>query len=98
MTSQVFSIAEDCSVQGRGPDSYIFSQTVAEIVREAGFDGMVIPGTRGASGERYSNVVIFDPLQDERWRSWVKDGEQPYVLNSIQRAGDRGTADASAPG
>jgi len=72
MTSQVFSIAEDCGVQGRGPDSYTFSQTVAEIVRQARFDGMVIPGVRGDRERHYCNVVIFDPWRDERWRSWVE--------------------------
>jgi hypothetical protein len=64
----VFEIAESCMVEGRGPDSYDFSQFVAELVAGS-FDGMMVPGVRGDRALRYSSVVIFRP--HPRWREWV---------------------------
>lgn len=52
-----------------GPDPYLFSQVVADLVRETGFGGMRTPGLRG-EGRYYNNIVIFEP--GERWREWSR--------------------------
>ena len=74
----VFSQAESCKVAGRGPDSYLFSQVVAEIVSTR-FDGMRIPGVRGESDFHYSNVVVFSP--HPAWPTWLVPGSDPYRLD-----------------
>jgi hypothetical protein len=51
--------------------TYDFSQRVAQLVRERGFDGMVV---RGALGE-YQNVIIFEPAA--RWKPWVVTAPRP---------------------
>lgn len=76
--AQVFSKAEECKIAGRGPDSYLFSQTVAALVKEAGFDGMRIPGVRGEPGAHYNNVVVFQP--HPKWPDWLEPGSVPYVM------------------
>ena len=73
----VFSKAEECKVDGRGPDSYVFSEVVAELV-SAHFDGMRIPGVRGARPVLYGNVVLFRPSPD--WPKWLEPGSSPYPL------------------
>ena len=73
----VFALAEECQVPGRGPASYRFSQRVAELVRRH-FRGMKVPGVRGASGQYYKNVVVFDPHPD--WEKWLKPESSPYRL------------------
>lgn len=75
----VFSIAEECKVEGRGLDTYVFSQTIAEVVAER-FDGMLIPGVRGMPGAHYSNVVVFRP--HPHWPNWIEPGTCPYLLGS----------------
>jgi RES domain-containing protein len=65
----VFDIAESCDVEGRvGPRDCDFSRAVAELVADAGFDGMLVPGVRGEPKHHYRNVVIFHPC--EAWRGW----------------------------
>lgn len=73
----VFSLAEGCKVSGRGPDSYLFSQTVASIIASA-FDGMCVPGVRGDPNFHYSNVVLFHPYPT--WQAWLEPGTTPYLL------------------
>lgn len=68
LITAVFSRAEMCKVKGRGPDNYIFSQCVGQLVSEH-FDGMRIPGVRGEPGAHYKNVVLFRQLTD--WLKWV---------------------------
>ena len=80
----VFSKAEECKVDGRGPNSYIFSQLVAELVM-ARFDGMRIPGVRGNRGFWYSNVVIFQPYPN--WRDWLEQETTPYRLSVPSHGG-----------
>lgn len=80
----VFSKAEECNVGGRGSNSYIFSQLVAELVM-AHFDGMRIPGVRGNRGSWYSNVVIFQPYPD--WRDWLEHETAPYRLSVPSHGG-----------
>lgn len=80
----VFSKAEECNVDGRGSNSYIFSQLVAELVM-AHFDGMRIPGVRGNRGSWYSNVVIFQPYPD--WRDWLEHETTPYRLSVPSHGG-----------
>lgn len=69
----VLDIAESCRVEGRrGPSTYAFSQVVASLVAEAGFQGMLVPGVRGDPDFHYRNVVVFTPAED--WVGWsVKD-------------------------
>jgi len=74
----VFSKAEECMLDGRGPDSYVFSQLVAELVVPH-FDGMRVPGVRGTRDTWYSNVVIFRPYPD--WPDWLEQGTVPYPLS-----------------
>ena len=65
----VFDVAENSAVEGRvGPTTLLFTQVVARIVREAGFDGMVVPGVRGTTDFKYRNVVVFDATN--RWAEW----------------------------
>lgn len=67
----VFEVAENCFVEGRaGRSDYIFSQAVGQLVREAGFEGMLVPGVRGDQDFKYRNVVIFD--KHEQWRTWSR--------------------------
>lgn len=74
--SAVFSKAEECRLHYRGgPDNYVFSQVVAELV-SARFDGMRIPGVRGEPGAHYSNIVLFRQL--DLWPQWVALGTGPY--------------------
>lgn len=68
LVTAVFGRAEGCKVAGRGPDSYEFSQMVGELV-SAHFDGMILPGVRGAPGAHYSNVVLFCNL--DSWGTWT---------------------------
>jgi hypothetical protein len=74
----VFSKAEECNVGGRGSNSYIFSQLVADLVM-AHFDGMRIPGVRGDRNFHYSNVVVSHP--DPDWRNWLEQETTPYRLS-----------------
>lgn len=76
----VFDMAESNSVAGRvGPSEYTFSRVVGQLVREAGFEGMLVPGVRGDLDLQYQNVVIFD--KDKRWRTWSRqDGGFRYVI------------------
>lgn len=74
----VFSKAEECNVDGRGSNSYIFSQLVAELVK-AHFDGMRIPGVRGCHGFWYGNVVIFQPHPN--WSDWLEHASASYRLS-----------------
>lgn len=79
LVTAVFSKAEECNVMDRGTKSYLFSQTVAELV--AGhFDGMRVPGVRGVPKAHYSNVVIFKPYP--HWPSWLERGAVPYKLRT----------------
>lgn len=77
--SQVFSKAEECNVEGRGLPDYNFSQTIAELVA-TNFDGMRVPGVRGVTSERYSNIIIFRPFPD--WPNWLEPGSTPYRFRS----------------
>ena len=67
----VFDVAENSSLEGRvGPVGYTFSQVVGDLVRQAGFDGMVVPGVRGAPHFQYRNVVVFE--SQDRWLRWSR--------------------------
>ena len=74
--NSVFQLAEECMVDERGgPKSYAFSQTVAAMVKGAGFDGMLVPGVRGRREEWYRNVVLFEPSKS--WQGWVTKSAAP---------------------
>jgi hypothetical protein len=71
----VFSFAEECEVEGRSLKSYLFSQTIAELIADY-FDGMRVPGVRGEPGIWYSNIVIFRPFPG--WLYWIDPNVAPY--------------------
>lgn len=50
---------------------YLFSRALAELVRRQGYDGMVVPGTRGCPSNRYRNIVFFNP--GRIWEHWISD-------------------------
>lgn len=75
LITAVFSRAEMCKVKGRGPDNYVFSQCVGQLV-SGYFDGMRIPGVRGEPSAHYKNVVLFRGLGD--WSKW--GNEPPYRI------------------
>jgi len=77
LITAVFSRAEMCNVAQRGPANYIFSQVVGQLVSER-FDGMRIPGVRGAPGVHYKNVVLFRHLAD--WPSWANPADRAYRM------------------
>ena len=74
LITAVFSRAETFNVGQRGPANYVFSQVVGQLVSEQ-FDGMRIPGVRGAPGAHYRNIVLFRQLTD--WPSWVNPANPP---------------------
>jgi len=69
----VFDAAEHCGMEGGGglPD-YLFGQVVGGLVREAGYDGMIVPDVQGDLDIQYSNVVVF--MEFEEWREWSLRG------------------------
>jgi hypothetical protein len=73
--------AEDCRVEGRSsPMSYDFSQTIAHLVKDAGFDGMRVPGVKGDGGFRYQNIVIWTLTACEEWAQH-ENGFHPLALD-----------------
>ncbi|MFC2078829.1 RES domain-containing protein [Candidatus Bipolaricaulota bacterium] len=81
--TQVLSVAEERSSGSRDAAYPLFSQTVAEIVRDEGYDGMVARGAQGKSGDHYRNIVIFDPWLDRRWITWLAPSTEPIVLDPL---------------
>ena len=77
LITAVFARAEMCKVAQRGPANYIFSQAVGELV-SGRFDGMRIPGVRGAPGAHYKNIVLFRRL--ENWPNWVNPANPAYRM------------------
>lgn len=76
----VFEQAELCCLRERGgPEDYTFSQVIGELV-STHFDGMMVPGVRGEPGAHYSNVVLFQRL--EEWSKWIATGSGPYLLEA----------------
>ena len=70
-TRAVFEAAEDCCIESyAGPSDYRFSQVVGQLVREANYDGMLVPSVRGDQDFRFRNVVIFD--EDRQWHAWSR--------------------------
>lgn len=66
--SCVFDVAERCCVPGRhGPDSYLFSQLVAQLVEAVGYVGMRVFGVLGDLTLQYRNIVVLEPNE---WRRW----------------------------
>lgn len=77
LLASVFSIAEECMLQGRGGlESYVFSNMIAEAVAPH-FEGMRVRGVRAmGSNQWYKNIVVFRPQGN--WWNWL-DGD-PYPL------------------
>lgn len=80
LLAAVFEHAEYCNVDGRGVNSYEFSQIVGAMV-SARFDGMQVPGVRGTTGAHYSNVVLFRRLDE--WERWKASGASPRFVTTI---------------
>lgn len=57
----------------------LLGQRVGEIIA-AKFDGLLVPGVRGAPNELYWNVVVFRP-GDDRWRRLVEESAQPEAAS-----------------
>ena len=75
-----FDMAESARVDGRvGPSDFQFGQVVAQLVREAGFGGMLIPGVRGDAELKYRNVIVFEP--GDRWIEWSQKDEGFSVID-----------------
>lgn len=65
----VMDLAESSDIDGRTAEATgKFSRFVADCVRQAGFDGMLVPSVRGIGGN-YKNVVVFSPRD---WKEWSK--------------------------
>jgi RES domain-containing protein len=62
-----FDLAEASNYADYGRQDFALSQLLAEFVRGAGFDGMLVPGVRGARQHQYCNLVLFRPAQWEEW-------------------------------
>lgn len=62
LVSQAFDKSELNIDQG----SYWKSHIIAELVKQAGFNGMIVPGVRGTQNNHYRNIIIFCP--EEKWR------------------------------
>jgi hypothetical protein len=79
----VFDIAEMSGVKRRaGSSGYMFSQVIGQLVQEAAFEGMVVPGLRGGPNIQYRNVVMFD-ADGERWHPWSrKEAGFSYVITA----------------
>lgn len=58
---------------------YEAAQRLADVVRELGVDGIIVPGVRGTKTHNYCNVVIFECLD---WASWVDTSHPPELLAS----------------
>jgi RES domain len=70
LVKAVFDMAENSEVNGRVGPSEVFCQVVGQMVQEAGFNGMVVPGVRGIPGGQYCNIVVFDV--NDRWKMWSR--------------------------
>lgn len=74
LVGAAFDMAESAGVDGRiGPSDFQFGHVVAELVREAGFGGMLTPGVRGDAELKYRNVIVFEP--GDRWIEWSQKDE-----------------------
>jgi hypothetical protein len=67
----VFDYAEN---EGRCCDEkknseWPFSQALAKLIRQSGFDGIIVPGVRGSADRKYKNINVFAP--GARWRTWA---------------------------
>lgn len=79
LTWACFHVAEQANVEGRGPQGdHTFSQLIAQLVADAGFEGMRVAGERGSDGVWYANLVLFDPA--DRWTDWVRADVLPHVI------------------
>lgn len=73
--SAAFDMAEGSHVCGRvGRGDFLFSQLLADLVRESEFQGMLVPGVRGDKACQYLNIVVFDPPAGRDWRLWSRKG------------------------
>lgn len=56
---------------------YEAAQRLADVVRELGIDGVIVPGVRGSTAHHYRNLVIFNCFD---WARWVDTSHPPERL------------------
>jgi len=52
-------------------------QRLAGLVRDFGWQGMLVPGVRGSPTNRYCNLVVFSV---EDWKNWIDQESTPVRL------------------
>lgn len=57
-------------------DPYPCSRRIASLVKQAGYDCMLIPGVRGDQNTRYTNAVVFELGTHRGWDWQVGDPER----------------------
>jgi RES domain-containing protein len=66
-----FELAENADVDNRGgPTNFDLPHFLSNAISNAGYEGFLVPGVRGAVSSRYSNLVVFDP--EPRWQDWSR--------------------------
>lgn len=60
-----------------GLSEYLFSQKIAGIFKEFGWDGLYIPGVHGSINNHYHNLCIFSP-KCNNWENWTSEPYQIY--------------------
>lgn len=58
------------------------AQLLADVIRELGIDGIIVPGVRGSPDHHYCNVVVFRCLG---WEDWVDKSHSPTLLPELDR-------------
>jgi len=56
---------------------YEAAQRLADVVRELGIDGIIVPGVRGTKLHHYNNLVVFNC---GGWRDWIDSSQNPEPL------------------
>jgi hypothetical protein len=77
--NEVIARAEACGVEHRGLEGSLdFSQYFADLVVNAGFDGIRTRGVRGDAAVHYTNVTILKKLDD--WDKWLEPNCTPFLF------------------
>lgn len=76
--NEAIARAEACKVPNRGAENYDFSQFLAGLIVDAGFDGLRSRGVQGDGTHHYKNVTILKQLDD--WESWLEPGCMPVLF------------------
>lgn len=60
----------ESELQKRGKSKYLYSQLLAKLFKEYGWEGFYIAGVHGNKEEHYNNLVIFTSIIGN-WQNWV---------------------------